>query len=115
MYKIRIHNMQFHSHIGVLPEEKTVGQTIQIDLEVLVIAEPQDDQLDSTVSYADFYPIVKTIIDHSRVNLLETLAERIINAIKQQDNRIKNVTVKIRKLNLPVDGVFDNVEIEVQQ
>ncbi|MBK4830815.1 dihydroneopterin aldolase [Enterococcus faecium] len=36
-------------------------------------------------------------------------------AIKNIDDRIQTVTVRIRKLNLPVDGVFDHVEIEMKQ
>lgn len=54
MYVIRLNNMRFHSHIGVLQEEKVVGQNIAIDLETTIDAVPHDDQLDSTVSYADF-------------------------------------------------------------
>ncbi len=105
--------MQFHAHIGVLPEEKKVGQTIQVDLQVKVSSKPKDDKLSSTVSYADFYPIIKKIVAESPVNLIETLAQRIIDGIDNEDDRIKKVKVKIRKLNLPVDGVFDNVEIEM--
>lgn len=115
MYTIRVQNMQFHGHIGVLPEEKKVGQTLQVDLEAVINAVPVDDQLASTVSYGDFYPIVEKIIDESHVNLVETLAQKILTAIKQLDNRIQTVTVRIRKLNLPVDGVFNNVEIEMKQ
>lgn len=59
MYTIRVQNMQFHGHIGVLPEEKKVGQTLQVDLEVVINAVPVADQLASTVSYGDFYPIVE--------------------------------------------------------
>lgn len=114
-YKIRIQNMQFHGHIGVYSEEKKIGQTIQIDLEVAVNATPMDDQLSSTVSYGEFYPMIQKIIEQNHVNLIETLAQKIINAIKQLDQRIQTVTVRVRKLNLPVDGVFDNVEIEMKQ
>ncbi|MFT8386180.1 MAG: dihydroneopterin aldolase [Lentilactobacillus hilgardii] len=115
MYIIRMQNMQFHSHIGVMAEEKEVGQNLQIDLETAVNATPIDDHLDSTVSYGTFYPVVEKIISENRVNLIETLAQKIIVAIKNLDSRIETVTIRIRKLNLPVDGVFNNVEIEMKQ
>ncbi|AQW22050.1 dihydroneopterin aldolase [Lentilactobacillus curieae] len=115
MYKITVNNMQFHSHIGVLPEERVVGQPLQIDLIAEINAKPENDDLNSTVSYADFYPTIKRIIDKSNDKLLETLADKIISKIKQIDNRITRLTVRIRKINLPVDGVFDNVEIEVTE
>ncbi|EHL95871.1 dihydroneopterin aldolase [Lentilactobacillus parafarraginis] len=115
MYTIRIKNMAFHSHIGVLPEEKKVGQTVQIDLDVVVNAVPKEDALSSTVSYGNFYPVIKEIIDQSRADLIETLAQQVILAIKNIDDRIQTVTVRVRKLNLPVDGVFDHVEIEMKQ
>ncbi|PAK87513.1 dihydroneopterin aldolase [Lentilactobacillus parakefiri] len=114
MYKITMHNMRFHSHIGVLPEEKVVGQNIQIDLKVAVNAVPADDDLKSTVSYADFYPTVANVIQNNRVNLIETLAQIIIDAIKNIDRRIAAVNIHIRKQGTPINGVLDDVEIEME-
>lgn len=115
MYHIKMNNMQFHSHIGVLPEEKAVGQDIQIDVDVEAQTHPHDDQLSSTVSYADFYDIINHIVSNSKVDLIETLAQTIMMQIKHSDTRIGIVKVTIRKLGLPVDGVLDNVEIEMEQ
>ena len=106
--------MRFHSHIGVLPEEKVVGQNIQIDLKVAVNAVPADDDLKSTVSYADFYPTVANVIQNNRVNLIETLAQIIIDAIKNIDRRIAAVNIHIRKQGTPINGVLDDVEIEME-
>ncbi|GAA2979837.1 dihydroneopterin aldolase [Lentilactobacillus parakefiri] len=114
MYQITMHNMRFHSHIGVLPEEKVVGQNIQIDLKVAVNAVPADDDLKSTVSYADFYPTVANVIQNNRVNLIETLAQIIIDAIKNIDRRIAAVNIHIRKQGTPINGVLDDVEIEME-
>lgn len=115
MYTIKLNNMQFHAHIGVLPEEKVVGQALQIDLVTEIDAEPKDDQLSTTVSYGDFYQHVQQIVTNSRVNLIETLAQSIISTIKSLDNRIGKTTVKIRKVGLPIDGIMDNVEIEMER
>ena len=114
LYYISLHNMRFHSHIGVLPEEKVVGQNIQIDLKVKVDADPTDDDLKSTVSYADFYPTIAKVIDNNQVDLVETLAQTVIAAIKNIDSRIMTVNVRIRKQGTPIDGVLDDVEIEME-
>ncbi|GHP12810.1 7,8-dihydroneopterin aldolase [Lentilactobacillus fungorum] len=115
MYTIKLNNMQFHSHIGVLPAEKVVGQALQIDLITVINADPQNDQLESTVSYGDFYQQVAQIVSSKQVDLLETLAQTILERIKSLDPRIGKTTVRIRKLALPIDGVIDNVEIEMER
>lgn len=114
MYLIRIHNMKFHSHIGVLKEEKVVGQNLQIDLMVKVNAQPANDDLKTTVSYADFYPAIEDIVTSSHADLVETLAETIISRIKRLDSRIATVQVKIKKQSTPIDGAFDDVEIQME-
>ncbi|WP_283678166.1 dihydroneopterin aldolase [Lentilactobacillus sp. Marseille-Q4993] len=113
MYYIRLNNLRFHSHLGVLPEEKVVGQNIEIDVEIKVNATVSNDDITTTVSYADMPKIIQSIVTESRVNLLETLAQTIIDRLKATDSRIAGIRVKIRKQNLPLDVGLDNVEIEV--
>jgi len=128
MYRIKINKMQFHSHIGVFQAEKELGQRIEIDLGVTMTTPYQGDQLDDTVSYAEFYQVVAQLVNRSRVNLVvaqlvnrsrvnlvETLAHDIIQAIHQLDaKRIGLVQVNVRKIAVPIDGIFENVEIEME-
>lgn len=107
--------MKFHSHIGVLPEEKITGQRIEIDL---IIETNFDfsgkDELSETLSYADFYEITKVSVEHSRVDLIETLAYEIAGKIKEaHQDKIQSVTIHVRKLDLPIDGVLDSTEVEM--
>lgn len=115
MYKIKINNMKFHAHIGVLPEEKVVGQNLEID----VIVETNfdfsgRDELNQTLSYVPFYEITAQVIKKSRADLLEKVAFDVIEKIKAQDTRIASVEVHVRKLGVPVDGIFDSTEIEMK-
>lgn len=113
MYKIKINNMKFFSHIGVLPEEKILGQNLEIDLIVTTnFSYSGLDELDETLSYVAFYESIAEIIEVSRADLIEKLAFDIIQAIKQ-NNKVKTVEVHIRKLAVPIVGIFDNVEIEM--
>lgn len=56
MYQIELKKMKFHSYIGVHPEEKVVGQDLEIDLKVeLNIVPNLQDNLEDYISYAKFY------------------------------------------------------------
>jgi dihydroneopterin aldolase len=113
MYKIKINNMKFFSHIGVLPEEKILGQNLEIDLIVTTnFSYSGLDELDETLSYVAFYEKISEIIEVSRADLIEKLAFDIIQAIKE-NSKVKSVEVHIRKLAVPIAGIFDNVEIEM--
>lgn len=112
MYKIKINNMKFFSHIGVLPEEKILGQNLEVDVTVETNFDfSGKDELGETLSYVDFYETAKALIEPSRVDLVETLAYQLTQEIKALDSRIAKVEVRIRKLAVPIDGIFDNVEI----
>jgi len=115
MYLIKINNMKFHSHIGVYQEEKKLGQNIEIDLVVAMNTEPRNDQVEDTISYSTFYKTIAKIVNESRVDLVETLAQTIIKELKDIDStKIDKVTVQIRKMAVPIDGIFDSVAIEME-
>lgn len=115
MYRIKINNMKFHSHIGVYTAEKQLGQNLEIDLSVELKEVPLDDDLNNTLSYGQFYLTVEKVVQASRVDLIETLVQTIIAQIKALDqSKITKVKVKLRKLAVPIDGIFDSVEVEME-
>ena len=115
LYKIKINNMKFHSYIGVYEEEKKIGQNIEIDLIISLSKEIiQNDDINSTLSYGDCYRKIEEIVKASRVDLLETLALDIIEEMKKMNEKIEYVQVNIRKLAVPINGIFDSVEIQIK-
>ncbi|ALB29374.1 dihydroneopterin aldolase [Companilactobacillus heilongjiangensis] len=115
MYCIKINNMKFHSHIGKYAEEKKMGQNLEIDLRVEMNKFVVTDKIEDTISYSQFYEIISEIVSNSRVDLIETLAQKIIFEIKKVDEKkIIDVIVNVRKLSVPIDGIFDNVEVEMR-
>ena len=115
LYKIKINNMKFHSYIGVYEEEKKIGQNIEIDLIISLSKEIiKNDDINSTLSYGDCYRKIEKIVKESRVDLLETLALDIIKEIKKLNGKIENIQVNIRKLAVPINGIFDSVEIQIK-
>lgn len=107
--------MKFHSHIGKYAEEKKMGQNLEIDLRVEMNKFVVTDKIEDTISYSQFYEIISEIVSNSRVDLIETLAQKIIFEIKKVDEKkIIDVIVNVRKLSVPIDGIFDNVEVEMR-
>lgn len=116
MYNIKINNMKFHSYIGVYAEEKKLGQNIEIDLLVKMKKKDISDNLSNTISYSSFYNEISSIIKCNNVDLIETLAQEIIKNIKKANpNLIDAVKVNVRKLGVPINGIFDSVEIEMEE
>ena len=107
--------MKFHSYIGVYEEEKKIGQNIEIDLIISLSKEIiKNDYINSTLSYGDCYRKIEKIVKTSRVDLLETLALDIIKEMKKMNEKIEYVQVNIRKLAVPINGIFDSVEIQIK-
>lgn len=116
MLTIRLNNLKFHGHIGVYPEEKKIGQNLEIDLELQTTIDHHEihDDLEKTISYGEIYRLVAKVVAASRVDLVEALAHDVIEAIHRVfPERVTQITIRIRKLNTPIDGIMDNVEIEV--
>lgn len=117
MAKIRIHNLKFYTKNGVLPEERVLGQQIEIDVELelpLDKAGKSDDVAD-TVSYAEVNDLIAERVKTS-YNLMEGLASAILDDIEADfADKLDAATIKIRKYSVPMPGVFDNIEIEMDR
>jgi len=88
---------------GVLAEEQARAQPfeVDVDLEVDLAAAGRSDDLADTIDYGALAERVASIVTHERHALLERLAERIAESALQ-DNRVRSVTVTVRKLRPPV-------------
>ncbi|QBO35243.1 dihydroneopterin aldolase [Periweissella cryptocerci] len=115
MGKIKLNNMQFHTYNGVLVEEKKIGQRIQIDVEIQYPIETQvhDDDLTTTISYADVYDDVANFVNEFNFNLIESVANGLLQLLLAKYPMAEAMTVRIRKVGVPIAGIFDNMEIEV--
>jgi dihydroneopterin aldolase len=88
---------------GALPEEQQRAQPFEVDLDVVADLRPagRSDALADTVDYGALAHAVERIITAERFHLLERLAERIAEAVSG-DERVRAVTVTVRKLRPPV-------------
>ncbi|WP_267201134.1 dihydroneopterin aldolase [Limosilactobacillus kribbianus] len=113
--KIRLNNMVFHTYNGVFSAERQLGQKLEIDCEMTYPIERAvvHDQLDETVSYADVYEAIRQFVQDHHYQLIESLANHLGQSLLEKFPRLQEIRLKIRKYNLPIDGVLDNAEIEV--
>jgi dihydroneopterin aldolase len=113
--KIRINNMSFHTYNGVFPEEKRLGQRLEIDVELTYPIEQQvkTDNLNETVSYADIYETIESFVLNHNYNLIESLANNLLTTLLANYLSISDIRLKVRKYSVPIAGIFDNIEIEV--
>ena len=103
--RIILEGMQFYAYHGGSPEERTLGQPFQVDMEAeldLSIAGKSDNR-DDTVSYTHLYRVIKEVMEEEPKNLLEALAEEIV--YRALDSfPIQAIRVRVKKTRPPIKG-----------
>ena len=113
-YTILLKNIVVYGFHGVHPEEKSLGQRFEIDLEYRLKkpADPWKDEERSTISYVNAHSIISKVCSEKSFNLIETLGNRIVEEMKQ-NYLVDIIVVRIRKPSVPIQGILDYVEVEV--
>lgn len=110
---ILIRDLILPCEIGVFPHEHGKKQRVRINA-TLALGDGGhaiEDKLPATVSYGDIIDQVKAMADRGRINLVETLAERVAG-LCLADRRVHSVRVRVEKLDVYPDGTIVGVEIE---
>lgn len=117
MDRISLSNMAFFAHHGVAPQERRLGQRFFVDLDFYLDLQPaaQADDYSKTVCYAAVYKTVEAVMTGAPLNLIETLAERIAQAVLGEFPTIDGVRITIRKPSAPVPGVLDRAAVEISR
>lgn len=117
MDRIIMENMAFHGNHGVLPEEKALGQKFFVDgvLYLDLRKAGETDDLKHTVSYAEVYKLIRTIVQEDCYDLLEAVAENICRRILAEHPLVQKVRIRIRKPEAPVAGIFDYFGVEIER
>lgn len=113
---IRMLNMTFYGFHGVSAAEKETGRRFEVDCEIDFDATRaiDTDQLENTINYTDVYRIIEDLLENSRYNLVETLADRIADRIFASFD-VRRLKLKVRKRNPPVPGNIDAFEVETER
>lgn len=115
MGKLILNNMKFYGYHGVRAFEKDNGGQFEVDLEMDFDMTPamKSDSIDDTVDYTRVHKIIRKVIENNKFNLLEKLAGNILKVLFQEIN-IDKAKVYLRKKHVPMEGVFDSVEVEIE-
>lgn len=116
MGHIQIENMEFYAFHGHYKEEQKVGNKFMVDLviETDMTKPAESDNLKDAVNYQQAYQIVKKQME-MKSYLLENIAGRILNAIHEEMDGIKKVTVKVAKINPPMGGKIGSVSVTLER
>lgn len=119
---IKMMNMRFYGHHGVLPEEQQNGQDFLIDVEISADLRKaaQTDDLADSVDYSQVYGIIKNITKNNVFRLIERLADNIAREILTGFDNVREVAVRVKKPEAPLTGAppnggFDWVGVEVRR
>ncbi|MGQ9778499.1 MAG: dihydroneopterin aldolase [Bacillota bacterium] len=110
----RLKNMVFFGHHGLSPEEKKVGQRIEVDVELYLNLAPVGtaDDLALGVNYSQVYERVRRIVEERSFSLLEGMAEAIAGELLAAW-KMARVVVRVRKPYPPVGGTVGCAEVEI--
>ena len=115
MGTILLEGMEFFAFHGCFKEEQIIGTKFILDLQIEVnttISE-QSDHLKDTTDYVALYKCVKKEMEQ-KSHLLEHVARRILDAIRQEFPAINGIELKIAKLNPPMGGKMQQVSVKTQ-
>ncbi|BDZ39546.1 dihydroneopterin aldolase [Microbacterium suwonense] len=114
--EILLTGLTVFGHHGVFDFERRDGQEFTIDLRLglpLKQAAASDDVAD-TVHYGELADKVAAIVAGEPVDLIETLAQRIADAVLE-DARIKTITVTVHKPQAPIEQRFADVAVSIHR
>jgi len=108
-----VRDLQIRAVLGVHDHEKLEPQRVivNIDLAVLDVKEPLNDDIQNVVSYERVVNHVKDIVAAGHVHLVETLAE-IVAQKCLENRRVEYVRVRIEKPDIVAEAASVGVEIE---
>jgi dihydroneopterin aldolase len=112
--RIVLHNMVFQGRHGVLESEQREPQPFGVDVELVLNLQPAgvDDDIAKSVDYAVVFDVTRQIVESTSFRLIEALAEAIAHELLV-DFPVQEVGVRIRKLQVPIDGTLDYAGVEI--
>lgn len=114
--RIALTGLRARGYHGVYESERTHGQEFVVDavLELDLRAAGASDQVADTVDYGGLAGRLVEVITGSPVNLIETLAARLLEACLT-DQRVAAATVTVHKPQAPIRHEFADVAVTLRR
>lgn len=115
MDKILLRQMQFYGFHGLLPEERTLGQRFNVDVELFLdLKKPgQSDQMADSIDYSMVYEVIKMVVEGEAKNLIESVAEAIAQNLLASFDLLDACLVRVIKPDPPIVGHYESVAVEI--
>ena len=108
---LTLSGLRFDASLGILEQEKTAPQPIQVDAELNLGTQPMmpsDDDINHVLDYRKVRQIIITESTSEHVNLLETLIGKLAHRLMLLPG-VLGVRVKIAKLE-----IFSDCEVAIR-
>jgi 7,8-dihydroneopterin aldolase/epimerase/oxygenase len=111
---IHVNGIRAFGHLGVLPEERTLGQWFNVDLVIHLDLSKAgaSDRLTDTYDYSQSIQSIQELIQTSQVQLIESAAEKIA-AIVLTAAIVKQVQVRLTKLTPPIPHFDGTIAVDI--
>lgn len=114
--RLELKGMKFHANHGCLPFEKESGGEYLVDFECCLdfSKAAETDCLSDTIDLARIHTLVAEQMAVPS-KLIESVASRIADAVAREYPKLRHFSVKVCKLNPPVDGecLMSSATIEI--
>lgn len=120
-YKIKLEGLRVFAHHGVFDFERQNGQDFYIDATVWLdgFKAAVNDDLNLTIHYGN---LAKAIVDNVKgepVDLLETLAQRLLDMVMNfgggdATGMVRKAKITVHKPNAPITYEFKDVSVTVK-
>ena len=113
---ITLTGLKAFGYHGVFEHEKRDGQefTIDVSLDVDTARAAATDDILDTVHYGELADKVVQIVTGERYDLIETLADRLANAVLE-DARVISTAVTVHKPHAPIPHAFADVSVTARR
>ncbi|MEI8031863.1 MAG: dihydroneopterin aldolase [Chlorobiaceae bacterium] len=111
---VRLVNMVFYAHHGVLKEEHRVGAKYEVDAELYFdfTEAAERDDITKTIDYGAVYRKISQALTERKFFLIEAVSYEIARDLLGDFPVVDRVSIRVRKRNPPVDGICDYAEAD---
>ena len=115
--RIEIEGIKSFGYHGVFESENIAGQDFFVDvaLELDLSRASETDAVADTVNYAEITDLVVEEVTGDRVALIEKLAARIADRIKESYSQVTKVSVTVHKPQAPVNAVVRDISVTINR
>lgn len=105
-FTIEVNDMRLYANHGVMEQERLVGNEFEVTVHLVLDSDAEfgADDLESTVNYATVCDVIRWVMA-SPADLLETVCQRLAEALCREFSLVVSGMVRVAKLTPPIAGV----------